>query len=230
MGTMAGLVYGTDRQLRDSENVLAGFAVTPSFPWGCIVVDGRRAEIVRLKRTGWHFALRDCDTGGYLCEYVPSWFVRGGTIVGDAAQVTIRGVALHPRMWTFASEAGMRIDARVEDTRHTESFVRFLAKPFKGSGTYWRDRRSLRELCHWFGGLRLLFMASGRKARTSSPGGDAEVDAPTISSDPEQHSFFQVTLNLTGLGVAPEVSLELAFACWLLVERQSLYIATANPS
>jgi hypothetical protein len=199
----------------------------PLLPWGCIVVDGRRSEIVRLKRTGWHFALRDCDTGEYLCEYIPSWFVRGGTIVGDAAQVTIRGVALHPRRWTFASEAGMRIDARVEDTRHTESLLRFLAKPFGGFGTYWRDRLRLRGLRHWFRGLRLLFTASGRRARASSPGGEAEIDAPTISSDHEQHSFFQVTLDLTGRGVAPEVSLKLAFACWLLVERQSLYIAAA---
>ena len=68
------------------------------------------------------------------------------------------------------------------------------------------------------------------KAYTASPGGGAEIETPRISRDPEQHSFFQLTLNPTGLGVAPEVSLKLAFACWLLVEWQSLYIAPANPN
>src|SRR5271165_829648 len=126
MGAMSesrnGLVYGVDGQLREGESVLAGFVPDRSLPWGGIVVDSRRFEIVRLKRTGWHFALRASDTGEHVCEYIPSWFVRGGRIVGDAAPMRIRGVLLRPRRWAFASEAGMRITAKVEDTRQTESF------------------------------------------------------------------------------------------------------------
>src|SRR5271155_651728 len=106
---MGALVYGADRCLRDGEQVLAGFNEDASY--GSIVVAAAEYGIEHCGRTGWHFRL--LDTGGEtVCSYDPYPVVRGGRLRGRWSEVSLRGVPLRFRRWTFSGKPGWRLQAR----------------------------------------------------------------------------------------------------------------------
>jgi hypothetical protein len=189
------IIYGVDGQLREGDTVLATFDEGGASPWGCLCVGDRRYEIARHKDRGWHFRLVDCDTGEDVCEYVPFRIVRGGHLLGASGSVTLLGAALRPRRWSFASDAGGQVNARVASTQKSRRFGEGL--------TLWG----------------LWFASKAEGANVTPPPSEPEVGVES----PKSLSWFEV--ELTGLPlvhVPADVATVLAFGCWVLVERRSM--------
>jgi hypothetical protein len=209
------LIYGSDRQLRDGERVFA--RLEDQGVWGVIAVDGGHYEIVRRGRHAWHFRLVDLETGEDTCEYVPYRVGRGGRILGGRAPVTLRGVALRPRRWTFASEAGWRVEAKVVDPRPSvdpQLFpLRVVVKLLRAPGDIWRA-------------------VSRRRGDRSIPA-EFEVESMRWRSPVEVRfdesnrwlSPFEVRLEgVDSVVLSPDLSMLLAFGCWIVIEWRSMLL------
>jgi hypothetical protein len=197
MAHMADLVYGTDRHLRDGERVLAGFR--DEGPYGCLLVQQREYEILHDGRTGWHFHLIDRETRERVCEYEPRRLIPGGRIRGPRACMTVRGVALHRRRWTLASESGWRLEAKV-------------------SG--WPNVSRGEDVFDWRAACRALRrpVRPSREAKSRPPDATGNADGP-----PAAPSYHTVELRGPDVAMSREVSMQLAFGCWLLSELEETY-------
>jgi hypothetical protein len=118
-------------------------------------------------------------------------------LLGERASVSLRGAALRPNRWSFASDAGWQIDARVVNTRRS----RF--------GEGWKQ---------W----RLWFASKAEDENPTPPNSEPEVEVKS----PKPLGWFEVELeDLPLVYVSPELSMLLAFGCWLLVEWRSMPLA-----
>jgi hypothetical protein len=169
---MSRLVYDADRRLRDGERVLADHVDEGRY--GYIVVGGEDYEVTHRGRTGWHFRLIDLR-GETVCEYEPYPVVRGGRLRGRWTDVSLRGVPLRPRRWTFRGEPGWRMGGEVVRT-------------------------------------------GGRREVDAGPPPGGAVGVRTVTAFPS----WDVVLDGEMPIMSPEVALQLAFGCWILVERASI--------
>jgi hypothetical protein len=82
-----------------------------------IVADGRKYGIVRTKTRGWHYAVKDRETGRHVCDFDPLLVRRGGSLRSDGSTLQMRGRALRPRSWSFADQSGQRIEVSSRSSR-----------------------------------------------------------------------------------------------------------------
>jgi len=92
-------------RLLDGERELARVGIDAH-----LTASERPYRIVRTKRSGWHYAVKDGETDQLVCGFDGLPIRRGGTLRSDRGDVAVRGRPLRPRSWRFTSEAGARIE------------------------------------------------------------------------------------------------------------------------
>jgi hypothetical protein len=93
------------------EKVLASVDWTDDGSFARIVVGDRKYDIVRKKRTGWHFSVVPLTGGDAVCEFLPHQLHRGGRLKSGSNTLQLHGHPLHKDRWWFEGEGGLKIEA-----------------------------------------------------------------------------------------------------------------------
>lgn len=101
---MIELRFG-DGRLREGERELARVDIRAR-----IEVAERSYAIVRTKPRGWHYAVKDRESGRHVCDFDGLLVRRGGTLRSGPVELQLRGRPLRPRDWRFTTEAGAQIE------------------------------------------------------------------------------------------------------------------------
>lgn len=111
------MVYGLDGQLRQDEVVVARVVAGEPNTFGRVVVGDSEYDIIRFKRSGWHFAMVRPSTDIAVCEFLPFRVRRGGCLRSENVKTELRQRSLRlQQQWYLKMEDGHNVlmDTRIE--------------------------------------------------------------------------------------------------------------------
>lgn len=103
--------FDTNGRLSQDGIVLASVDWVDDGSFARIVVGDRKYDIVRKRRTGWHFSVVPLAGGDAVCEFLPHQLHRGGRLKSGSNTLQLHGHPLHKDRWWFEGDGGSRIEA-----------------------------------------------------------------------------------------------------------------------
>jgi hypothetical protein len=103
--------FDTNGRLLENEKVLASVDWTDDGSFARIVVGDGNYDIIRKKRTGWHFSVVPLAGGDAVCEFLPHQLHRGGRLKSGLSTLQLHGHPLHNDQWWFEGDGGLKIEA-----------------------------------------------------------------------------------------------------------------------
>jgi hypothetical protein len=105
------LRFDADGRLLQDEKVLASVDWADDGSFARIAVGDREYDLVRKKRTGWHFSAVPLAGGDAVCEFLPHQLHRGGRLKAGSTTLQLHGHPLHKDRWWFEGDGGLKIEA-----------------------------------------------------------------------------------------------------------------------
>ncbi|HEX3509887.1 MAG TPA: hypothetical protein VHT27_02190 [Solirubrobacteraceae bacterium] len=118
----ATVTFERDGTLREGPDEIARVEAGPSREFGTLTVGSRTCDIVRKRRSGWHFELVEAASERVVCVFHPHALRRGGTIRAEDNELKLKPT-LSSRGWTITSPGRppIRAQPRVAATLREEA-------------------------------------------------------------------------------------------------------------